>query len=161
MDLLLLMDSGIQRSRSTEAPLSIDLPSRAMSLDQILLGPSPRPFPALRRGGAGPGRGFDMARELLPRGAASPPDLEKYSPRTSPRAACARAAKSDPTTSLLTTPLNQTTKCPPADLHQKIKAHMLSQPLSGDLLKREQDSRNARLMPIMNRKTAKANRFLT
>jgi hypothetical protein len=38
------MDSGIQRSRSTEAPLSIDLPSRAISLDQILLGPSPRPF---------------------------------------------------------------------------------------------------------------------
>jgi hypothetical protein len=57
--------------------------------------------------------------------------------------------------------LNQTTKYPPADLHQKIKAHMLSQPLSGDLLKREQDSSNARLMPIMNRKTAKANRFLT
>jgi hypothetical protein len=38
---------------------------------------------------------------------------------------------------------------------------MLSQPLSGDLLKRERDSRNARLMPIMNRKTAKANQFLT
>ena len=64
-----------------------------MSFDQILLGLSPRPFSAQQRGGPGPGRGFDMARELLPRGAASPPDLEKYSPRTSPRAACAWACR--------------------------------------------------------------------
>jgi hypothetical protein len=68
------------------------------SAGQILLGPSPRPFPPLQRAGRsqtdpGPGRDSDMARELLPRGAAPPPNLEKYSPRTSPRAACARARR--------------------------------------------------------------------
>ena len=88
--------SGIQRSRSTEAPLSIKHACQGshVSLEGskgVL--PSPRPFSARQRGGPGPGRGFDMARGLAPRGAASPPDLEKYSPRTSPRAACARARR--------------------------------------------------------------------
>ena len=51
------------------------------------------PVPARQRGGTGPGRGFDMPRGLAPRGAASPPDLSWYSPRTSPRAACAWARR--------------------------------------------------------------------
>jgi hypothetical protein len=83
---------GIQRSRSTEASLSINQPRVVREIQRVVL-VFASPVSPLRRGGPGHGRGSDMARVLPPRGAAPPPDLEKYSPRSPPFAAADQACR--------------------------------------------------------------------
>jgi hypothetical protein len=83
----------IQRSRSTEASYRSRSAVKSAVVGSDFAWTVASPVSCSQRGGPGPGRVSDMARGLAPRGGAPPPDLEKYSPRTSPRAACARARR--------------------------------------------------------------------